>query len=539
LQATHSVNMIVEQTVQGTADIARSSTDFAKRQLVSSQSVSNFNRPPKGAKGRSSILKAKDAKELAERIGLMRYPVGPQMKLYEKVWMTLDDPEFINEHGVGSSLPHLAAYYAAFSVFLIVFSCVALCLEDELNCVRKVEYIESTLTNSSRDYVGPLVTPENCVTWEKAWLYIEYATVGCFTLELAIRYATAPDRSRFRRMGFNWVDLLAVAPFYVEICVLAARNELDQRVSDPLPLNASWHEPVQRDSVLTALSVLRVLRLARVFKLLKMGNLSAMQLVSSTAGAALCDSFALLTSLMMVTIIAMIVFSAAVSQLEPGTDLTNWPSDKNSWFLSTPRTYWWSLVTLTGVGYGDEYPRKLPGRVLAIVCAIVGIIVVAVPIEVIGRYFGQHYKSHVYSREVAKECEVDGVLQFRPLYEKLVKLSSQGLLRVRCPRDEREVEAVVAAYDGKGNCRLESDEWSALIEDLVAHRGDWEGCALRRTVDYLAEARDGVRELHREVDELRKRRTKQHDELCALVRERFPHGVPKGGVRGARAKEAG
>jgi hypothetical protein len=335
LQATHSVNMIVEQTVQGTADIARSSTDFAKRQLVSSQSVSNFNRPPKGAKGRSSILKAKDAKELAERIGLMRYPVGPQMKLYEKVWMTLDDPEFINEHGVGSSLPHLAAYYAAFSVFLIVFSCVALCLEDELNCVRKVEYIESTLTNSSRDYVGPLVTPENCVTWEKAWLYIEYATVGCFTLELAIRYATAPDRSRVRRMGFNWVDLLAVAPFYVEICVLAgaptfataaararalrrrsriahgaccviccalapactprhapprlrasrtrarfacvaARNELDQRVSDPLPLNASWHEPVQRDSVLTALSVLRVLRLARVFKLLKMGNLSAM-----------------------------------------------------------------------------------------------------------------------------------------------------------------------------------------------------------------------------------------------------------------------
>jgi hypothetical protein len=410
------------------------------------------------------------------------------------------------------------------------------------------------------------------------------------------------------------------------------------------------------------------------------------QLVSSTAGAALCDSFALLTSLMMVTIIAMIVFSAAVSQrahtrsppparrrppaatqppppaprhppvaitlapfrevrrahtlrtrhapraamrvrtvcaVEPGTDLTNWPSDKNSWFLSTPRTYWWSLVTLTGVGYGDEYPRKLPGRVLAIMCAIVGIIVVAVPIEVIGRYFGQHYKrcaplrcatavapsplcpawpavrshqpvgrspwrlasseaplvtspspaaieggalppraacrvprrsrvrtrrvvgafvrgcSHVYSREVAKECEVDGVLQFRPLYEKLVKLSSQGLLRVRCPRDEREVEAVVAAYDGKGNCRLESDEWSALIEDLVAHRGDWEGCALRRTVDYLAEARDGVRELHREVDELRKRRTKQHDELCALVRERFPHGVPKGGVRGARAKEAG
>jgi hypothetical protein len=131
---------------------------------------------------------------------------------------------------------------------------------------------------------------------------------------------------------------------------------------------------------------------------------------------------------------------------------------------------------------------------------------------------------------VADDCEVDGVLHIPTLYEKLCKLSRQGLLKIRCPYHEREVDKLVGAYDGKGNRRLEFDEWSALIEDTVAHRGDWEGCALRRTVDYLDEVKDGVREVRQEMKELSERRTEQHAELCALVRERFPHGVPKGGV---------
>ena len=54
--------------------------------------------------------------------------------------------------------------------------------------------------------------------------------------------------------------------------------------------------PDARNSDTTFLSLLRVLRLARIFKLLKMGNASeSLQLVSSTAGAALLDSVALLS----------------------------------------------------------------------------------------------------------------------------------------------------------------------------------------------------------------------------------------------------
>ena len=160
-------------------------------------------------------------------------------------------------------------------------------------------------------------------------------------------------------------------------------------------------------------------RLARIFKLLKMGKASAsIQLVSSTAGAAMVDSISLLSSLVMVTCVSMIIFSAVLAQvcisrllpptpafsrqlpqspatprlrpplpaiarhlppspaflifsavlaqIEPGN-----PSDSTEWFLSIPRTVWWSLVTLTGVGYGDEVPRHAPGMIVAVICGAV------------------------------------------------------------------------------------------------------------------------------------------------------------------------
>lgn len=291
------------------------------------------------------------------------------------------------------------------------------------------------------------------------------------------------------------------------------------------------------------LSVLRVLRLARIFKLLRMGNaVPVIQLVSSTAGAAIVDSLPLMTTLLMVTAIATIVFSAALSQIEPGDKMSTSddPSDSDTWFRSVTRTIWWSLVTLTGVGYGDEYPMLAPGRTIAILCATVGIIIIAVPIEVIGRYFGSHFIRTEYTRRVQRGCEkADGTVDVRALWRRLQVLARQGLLRVRCPASEADMAEVVAAYDATGDGRLETDEWGKFVEDVIAHRGDWEGCAVRQTVDYLFAAKREVRQAASALETLMLRRAEQHAELCKLVRTRFPHGIPKGGLRRTLQKRYG
>jgi len=48
---------------------------------------------------------------------------------------------------------------------------------------------------------------------------------------------------------------------------------------------------------------------------------------------------------------------------------------------------WWSMATLTTVGYGDVYPITLFGKICASFIALIGIGVVALPAGIIAANF--------------------------------------------------------------------------------------------------------------------------------------------------------
>merc|ERR1719171_296462 len=56
-------------------------------------------------------------------------------------------------------------------------------------------------------------------------------------------------------------------------------------------------------------------------------------------------------------------------------------------FPSIPHTFWWVLVTATSVGYGDHYPKSLPGKLCASLMMVISLCVLALPIGVIGSNF--------------------------------------------------------------------------------------------------------------------------------------------------------
>ena len=56
-------------------------------------------------------------------------------------------------------------------------------------------------------------------------------------------------------------------------------------------------------------------------------------------------------------------------------------------FGSVPRALWWSMATLTTVGYGDVYPITAAGKILASLIAIVGIGAVAMPAGILAAAF--------------------------------------------------------------------------------------------------------------------------------------------------------
>ncbi|MDN5846261.1 MAG: potassium channel family protein [Candidatus Nitrosocosmicus sp.] len=50
-------------------------------------------------------------------------------------------------------------------------------------------------------------------------------------------------------------------------------------------------------------------------------------------------------------------------------------------------SFWWAVVTVTTVGYGDTYPVTSEGRVIATVIMVIGIAILGILISTIGAQF--------------------------------------------------------------------------------------------------------------------------------------------------------
>jgi len=62
-------------------------------------------------------------------------------------------------------------------------------------------------------------------------------------------------------------------------------------------------------------------------------------------------------------------------------------------FGSIPRCLWWSIITVTTVGYGDAYPITALGKIVAALTAVCGIAVIAIPIGIISAGFTESLAS--------------------------------------------------------------------------------------------------------------------------------------------------
>ncbi len=61
-------------------------------------------------------------------------------------------------------------------------------------------------------------------------------------------------------------------------------------------------------------------------------------------------------------------------------------------FSSIPETMWWSIATLTTVGYGDVFPITTLGKILTAFISILGIGLFALPAGILASGFSDEFK---------------------------------------------------------------------------------------------------------------------------------------------------
>lgn len=83
--------------------------------------------------------------------------------------------------------------------------------------------------------------------------------------------------------------------------------------------------------------------------------------------------------------------SSALSDRGIDGALSHIPADQpvDKPFSSIPATFWFMIVTLMTVGYGDMVPTTVTGRLIAVVSMILSMLVLALPMSVVGTNFAQ------------------------------------------------------------------------------------------------------------------------------------------------------
>jgi voltage-gated potassium channel len=199
----------------------------------------------------------------------------------------------------------------------------------------------------------------------------ELFSVIIFSAEYVLRFWTADldfgknspnsKRLKFSLSTFGLIDLFAILPFYIPLF---------------FPFD---------------LRVLRILRLFRLLRIFKLGRLSkSLQTITSV----LKESRSELSITLFVAFILMILSSTLMYYVENEAQ-----PDK---FENIGQSLWWSVATLTTVGYGDIYPITGLGKILSSVIALIGIGFIALPTGILSSAFISRMQKE---KEDKEECK--------------------------------------------------------------------------------------------------------------------------------------
>ncbi len=179
-------------------------------------------------------------------------------------------------------------------------------------------------------------------SWGPQLTVLEWSFTALFTVEYLLRLACVPHPVRYASSFFGLVDLAAILPGYVALFIPGTHYLL----------------------------VLRSLRVLRIFRVLKLAEyLEEVDVLLD----ALRESRRKIGVFIAAVLVLSVILGACMYVIEGDA----------AGFTSIPRSVYWTVVTITTVGYGDIAPRSTLGQGIASLIMLLGYALVAVPTGIV------------------------------------------------------------------------------------------------------------------------------------------------------------
>lgn len=195
-------------------------------------------------------------------------------------------------------------------------------------------------------------------------LYGEWIITIFFTIEYIARVITVKKPFKYIFSFYGIIDLISTIPLYLSFFIVGSQTLL----------------------------TVRALRLLRVFRILK---------VTRYIG----ESNKLLNALKQSRIkIFVFLFAVIIIAIISGTLMYLIEGEKSG-FNNIPISVYWSIVTLTTVGYGDIAPITPLGQLIASFIMILGYGIIAVPTGIVSAEYTRHSHDDVQlNTQVCENC---------------------------------------------------------------------------------------------------------------------------------------
>lgn len=288
----------------------------------------------------------------------------PTNELRRQFWLLFEYPE-------SSSA---ARSLALVSVLVIVISIFIFCLETLPEFREDSDFLPALtqMINGTQENTGPHSANKDILAYvTDPFFIVETICIIWFCFELGVRFVVCPSKRDFFNNIMNIIDIVSIIPYFVTLGTeLATTPDED--------LNSGQN---------MSLAILRIIRLVRVFRIFKLSRHSkGLQILGQTLKASMRE----LGLLIFFLFIGVILFSSAIYFAEVDEPQTQ--------FVSIPDGFWWAVVTMTTVGYGDMCPITMGGKMVGTLCAIAGVLTIALPVPVIVSNF-----NYFYHRETEQE----------------------------------------------------------------------------------------------------------------------------------------